>query len=382
MTQHLFLCESGSESALRDEILREWSSVRVASPAPGYVCAVLPGDTQLPLHSPIYAPHQAGWIPSLAWSRQALPMIERLTATSIQTWGELLGARLITALEGHDRAWRWHLFSYAPVADAEFTPDAAPLPESEGVERFFSKISPRRAGLIQEVVIDYLKRKQKRLLKSLLEPAGTWQPGEVFIQVCLSANDYGWWSSTSEPERNFWQDCLSRFPAGIVQIPSDLQAPARAFAKLAEALEHLDRNILPRQTCVDLGASPGSWTWWAVKQGAFVQAIDRSPLRNDLMRHERVEFSRGDAFKFSPPAPVDWLLCDVAAFPDKIYELLAKWLGHRWCRSFVVTIKFRGGDDYPILSKFKLLLSGSGYDFLLRKLSANKNEVTAMGSLL
>ena len=68
---------------------------------------------------------------------------------------------------------------------------------------------------------------------------------------------------------------------------------------------------------------------------AQVVAVDRSPLRDDLMHHARVEFRPGDAFGFEPPRAVDWLLCDVIAAPERTAALLLAWLRRGWmgCRS-------------------------------------------------
>jgi 23S rRNA (cytidine2498-2'-O)-methyltransferase len=233
--------------------------------------------------------------------------------------------------------------------------------------------------LIQEGLRDWLKRKQKRLLKTW-QPAGETSTG-CLLQVAWTAADSAYWSYCTSQVVQHAAAALSRFPAGLPPIASDLDAPARAFAKLVEAQQRLGRSIKRGETCVDLGASPGGWTWVAMRQGARVTAIDRSPLRADLMRHADVTFVKGDAFAYEPPQPVDWLLCDVAAFPQRTLELLQQWLGQRWCRNFVVTTKFRGQEDYELLPAYKQLLRDSGYDFLLRRLNANKNEMTSMGTL-
>lgn len=79
-----------------------------------------------------------------------------------------------------------------------------------------------------------------------------------------------------------------------------------------------------------------------MQRGARVIAVDRSPLRDDLMRSPRVTFHQGDAFRFVPEAPVDWLLCDVIAAPERSIGLVLEWVRERRCRYFVVTIKFKG----------------------------------------
>ena len=49
------------------------------------------------------------------------------------------------------------------------------------------------------------------------------------------------------------------------------------------------------------------------------------------MRSPQVQFRPGDAFRFQPPRPVDWLLCDVIAAPERTAALL---LEHRHGESF------------------------------------------------
>ena len=90
---------------------------------------------------------------------------------------------------------------------------------------------------------------------------------------------------------------------------------------------------------------------WRCTRRARVVAIDRSPLRPDLMANPALTFLRGDAFKYQPPETVDWLLCDVIAFPQRIIDLLQTWIAGRWCRRFCVTIKFRGNAEYPLWSR-------------------------------
>jgi 23S rRNA (cytidine2498-2'-O)-methyltransferase len=132
---------------------------------------------------------------------------------------------------------------------------------------------------------------------------------------------------------------------------------------------------------VDLGASPGSWSYVAIQRGASVIAVDRSPLRDDLMRNPRLRFHQGDAFKFKPDAPVDWLICDIIAAPQRSIDLLLEWLRERQMRHFVVTIKFKGTEEYPLLAQLKSLAPPLCADFRVTRLCANKNEVSAFGSV-
>jgi 23S rRNA (cytidine2498-2'-O)-methyltransferase len=70
-------------------------------------------------------------------------------------------------------------------------------------------------------------------------------------------------------------------------------------------------------------------------------------LRPDLMRAPELTFHRGDAFRFQPDSPVDWLLCDVIAAPERSIGLLLHWLEKPGAGIFVVTIKFRDRPTTP-----------------------------------
>jgi 23S rRNA (cytidine2498-2'-O)-methyltransferase len=132
---------------------------------------------------------------------------------------------------------------------------------------------------------------------------------------------------------------------------------------------------------VDLGASPGSWTYVAVERGAKVIAVDRSELRPDLMQHPRVRFLRGDAFRYQPEAPVDWLVCDVIASADRSADLLIEWARKRWCRHFVVTLKVSDEGSADVLARLEHELLELTSELGLLRLCANKKEVCAFGSV-
>jgi 23S rRNA (cytidine2498-2'-O)-methyltransferase len=132
---------------------------------------------------------------------------------------------------------------------------------------------------------------------------------------------------------------------------------------------------------VDLGASPGSWSDVALGRGAAVLAVDRAPLRADLMSDPRLTFRKGDAFTFEPEQPVDWLLCDVIAAPQRTIDLLLRWVRQRRTRRFVVTLKFKGTEDYPLLEHVKHALPPLCEEFYLTRLCANKNEACAFGEV-
>ncbi|MCE9604456.1 MAG: hypothetical protein K8U03_06065 [Planctomycetia bacterium] len=347
MTRHVFTCEPDWESALADELRRTFGDAAQIDRGGGRVELVLNNELS--------------FAPTIAFARQCLPDAEPVSAESIGKWADIACERISAKLDTLDVPWRLHIFA-TPFADG-----------STGF---------RRGQLIHERLLEKLKQVRRRLAKRMnAEAEATWLDNEALVQILLTSPTEGFVSIVDAPTRQTLRRCISRFIGGEIEPAVDKEAPSRAFAKLVEAEIRLGRPIATGETCVDLGSAPGSWAYTALQRGARVTAIDRSPLRDDLMRHARLEFLQADAFRYAPPVPVDWLLSDIIAFPDRIRELLADWLGKRRCRFFCVTVKFRGRDDDAELEDVKQVLEASGYEYCLRRLNANKNEATAYGYL-
>ena len=296
----------------------------------------------------------------LGFARQLLPDARRVEATAINGWANLLVDALLAALPNHP-PWRWHLWSSYGEGTA----------------------GRNRVELIRRAVIERLKKRRRHLLKNLRDVESPFSPDEALVQTALLSPDQGWLSIGQAPLPFDLRALISPFIAGDVPIAEDKAAPSRAFAKLVEAERRLGQFIASGDTVVDLGASPGSWSYVALNRGARVTAVDRSPLRDDLMRNPNLTFAQADAFKFKPSSgTVDWLICDVIAAPQRSMELLVEWLAEGLMRHFVVTLKFKGTDDYPLLKDLTASCLPLCADFRLTRLCANKNEVTAFGSAI
>ena len=92
-----------------------------------------------------------------------------------------------------------------------------------------------------------------------------------------------------------------------------------------------------------------------------------------------VAFVQGDAFSYVPDGPVDWMVSDVVAYPDRIVELLRVWCGARWAARLVVTMKFQGGE--PAWDALELAVRSAeerGYHCRAKHAFNNKNELTLM----
>jgi 23S rRNA (cytidine2498-2'-O)-methyltransferase len=140
-------------------------------------------------------------------------------------------------------------------------------------------------------------------------------------------------------------DLSAPWPQGIPRLKFPREAPSRSTLKLEEALlvllddDERARWLKPGMTAVDLGASPGGWTWQLVRRSLRVTAVDNGPMDRALMQSGIVTHLREDGFRFRPRKPVDWLFCDMVEQPRRIAELVARWLGERWCRRAIFNLK-------------------------------------------
>jgi 23S rRNA (cytidine2498-2'-O)-methyltransferase len=168
--------------------------------------------------------------------------------------------------------------------------------------------------------------------------------------------------------------CSSAFPNGEARFVERADGPpSRAYLKLWEAFARLRRWPAPGDSCIDLGASPGGWTWTLAELGAQVLAIDRAPLDPSLHHHPRVEWRAGSAFALDPTTcgRVDWLCCDVVAYPTRMRSLVERWLRSGRVRNLIVTVKFQGETDHDAARSFAAIPGGQ-----LFHLAHNRHELT------
>ncbi|MGE0418252.1 MAG: SAM-dependent methyltransferase [Acetobacteraceae bacterium] len=146
--------------------------------------------------------------------------------------------------------------------------------------------------------------------------------------------------------------------------------PSRAYLKLWEACTRMGAWPGPSDRCLDLGASPGGWTWAIARLGAQVTAIDKAPLDPAVAAMPGVSERRDSAFAL-PPEPVDWLFSDVIAYPDRLLALVHRWIRAGAPRRIICTIKFQGETDHAAAEAFAGIPGGQ-----VMHLFHNKHELT------
>jgi 23S rRNA (cytidine2498-2'-O)-methyltransferase len=167
--------------------------------------------------------------------------------------------------------------------------------------------------------------------------------------------------------------CTRPFPNGEARFVEDRSAPSRAYLKLWELFTLLDARPRPGEVCLDLGASPGGWTWVLQRLGADVISVDKAPLDPRLAALSGITCWRQSAFALDPRmvGPVDWLFCDVVCYPKRLLGLVRRWLEAGNVGRFVCTLKFQGATDFDAINAFAAI-AGSR----LLHLHHNKHELT------
>jgi 23S rRNA (cytidine2498-2'-O)-methyltransferase len=172
--------------------------------------------------------------------------------------------------------------------------------------------------------------------------------------------------------------CTSPFANGEAAFVEDRTGPpSRASLKLWEALALARHWPEPGETCLDFGAAPGGWTWALARLGARVTAVDKAPLDPAIAAMDGVTCLRESAFGIDPArwraehGVIDWLVCDVIAYPARSLRMVRGWIEAGAARNIICTLKFQGEEDYPVADAFAAIPGG-----MVRHLAHNRHELT------
>jgi len=221
----------------------------------------------------------------------------------------------------------------------------------------YAPIHHRRAALIQE-----------RLPHVSAKP--------VVFPAAAPTAPLGSWTLLAPDRLLAAAHCSAPFPNGEVVFIEDKEGPpSRAYLKLWEALVRLRHWPQPGERCVDLGASPGGWTYVLAKLGAQVVAVDKAPLDPKVAAMPGVDWRGESAFALDPASigPVDWLFCDVICYPARLLRLVERWRESGLVKNFVCTIKFQGETDHETAAAFAAFPGAR-----VVHLHHNKHELTFM----
>jgi 23S rRNA (cytidine2498-2'-O)-methyltransferase len=212
---------------------------------------------------------------------------------------------------------------------------------------YYPNASVRRGALIQEE-LPFFRPKPIAFPSTLpTAPVGSWTLLDSETLLCSP--------KTSSP-----------FAHGEFHFLETLEPPSRAYLKLWELFTRIGKVPKPGSRCLEIGASPGGWTWVLNRLGLVVTAVDRAPLAPTI---QTARFLKQDAFSLKPKdfPDVEWVFSDCVCYPKKLLEWILPWIEKDV--QCICTIKLQGEEDGAILEEFEKIGE-------LVHLYHNKHELT------
>ncbi|MCW8400335.1 SAM-dependent methyltransferase [Legionella sp. PATHC038] len=166
-----------------------------------------------------------------------------------------------------------------------------------------------------------------------------------------------------------------KWPQGTCYFIEDkINPPNRAYLKLWEALTLLEKYPKSGDKVLDLGASPGGWTYVMQSLGASVTAVDKALLDPQIAKLPNINYVQQSAFAIDPAKleqNYDWVLSDVACYPDRAYALIMKWIDSGKAKQMIFTIKLQGKVELSTIKLFQKIPNS-----FTTNLFYNKHEAT------
>ena len=237
------------------------------------------------------------------------------------------------------------------------------------------------AGALEKDVMTQVRSHLGRLAKRYVAPdelvKEALAPADFVVQIYVPDVSRAWLSISS------FSAGISPYVGGNLRMRARKGSPSRSARKLEEALHVLGRVPQAGETAVDLGAAPGGWTWTLARRGVEVTAIDALELKlpEGKSLNARVTHRKDNGLKFVPPAPVDWLVCDMIVASSESLKVLVRWLESGAMKHFVVNLKLPKSEPWVAIKTARTLLAGKNLPvFKARHLFHDRREITLVGS--
>lgn len=278
--------------------------------------------------------------------------LEHILLKELKNVEQQIDRLIIAHGEEQEVYWAQNIWRDLQIIPFESIGDGAKkLRSLHGLWVHYPNANMRRAALIQEK-LPFFSAKPLSFPTSLPKsPLGSWTLLDANTLIASS-------------------NCSSVLPHGEYHFNETKVPPSRAYLKLWEILTRLGCRPKPGDLCLELGASPGSWSWVLSSLGANVIAVDRAPLADSF---PNVKFLKMDAFQIQPLdyKEVDWVFSDLICFPEKLLSWIHLWLEMGSKANFICTLKFQGDEHYAIVEEFKKIPGCK-----LMHLFHNKHELT------
>lgn len=147
----------------------------------------------------------------------------------------------------------------------------------------------------------------------------------------------------------------SRYPLGKIEFDENKTVPpSRAYLKLWEFFTVHCAPPPPHTKVIDMGSSPGGWSWVLSQLDLDVISVDKAPLAPNIAKIKNITFLQESAFGLDPKKmdEIEWFFSDIICYPERLLELIKNWMQKSNVKSFVCTIKFQGEADFAVIDEF------------------------------
>ena len=191
----------------------------------------------------------------------------------------------------------------------------------------------------------------------------------------LPASPMGFWTLMAPDQILASTKTSSPFALGeMVFIENKTMPPSRAYLKLWEFFTVYAPEAISGGTSIDVGSCPGGWTW-VLRELNFDHTIsvDKAPIEQRIMDLGKITFKQESAFGLDPKdfETIDWFCSDIICYPERLLNLVKRFMEAGKVRNFVCTLKYQAETDWEATLKF-LEIPGSK----IVHLHHNKHEVT------
>ncbi len=165
----------------------------------------------------------------------------------------------------------------------------------------------------------------------------------------------GGWTLLNEQTIICSTETTSRYPLGKIEFIENKEVPpSRAYLKLWEFFTVHCTPPEPGTTVIDMGSSPGGWSWVLSQMKLNVISVDKAPLEDRIASIPNITFLQESAFALNPHTmkPVRWFFSDIICYPERLLAFVTKWMHESSVEHFVCTIKFQGEADFTVIDQF------------------------------
>ena len=284
-------CQAGAEAVLKQEILREWPTFKLAYSRPGFLTFKVGPDADV----------SAGF---------------DLRSTFARSYGISFGK--VQGASMPERVF------HATMLARQYLPGPVRL---NVYEREKTDPSKRKEA---ETANEGAPSKFARAAEAAIRSA---QP-ELFLSDTLAVENEVVFSVILVEEAEWWlgYHLHSRYhrpwPGGVAPFKLPPQAPSRAYLKLREGLAWPGLPIRSGETALELGSAPGGASLALLVRGLTVIGVDpgnmaQAVLDNPAFRHLRMQAKQVRLDKDEVGA-VDWLFSDMNIAPGEALDAVEK----------------------------------------------------------